>query len=191
MNNSMLSNKSIRLITICLIALMISATATAKNPFESTEEDKAIKIQDMGWTDRNYLEKQVASIDQLAREQLGTEVRQNLSDLDLLQRIIDLGLIKSKDTLALQAMGAVLGNVLAADITALEWKIYEDALGRSRALCAKGSRECLFPITMLSRRMETGLKPDVDKIYEDAIALIDQHLPQLPYGGGTMRKLRK
>ena len=171
------------------IFVLFSGVALA-NPFTDSAEDE-IKINDFGWSDHNYLEKQIASIDEIARKQLGTQVRKNLDDLALLQRIVDNNLISRNDTLALQAMGAVLGNVMSTDIPALRWKIYEDALGRSRALCVQDTRECLFPMTMLSRRMEKGLKPDVDKVYEDAIELVSAFLPHYPYGGGVMRKLHR
>lgn len=174
---------------ILLSFQLVSFTVCAQVTLDNGEEK--LRIEDLGWSDRNYLDKQVATIDELARTQLGTQVRRNLDDLNLLQRIIDRELIAQDDKQTAQALGAVLGNVLAEDITALEWKIYEDPVGRSRALCVKGTRECLFPITMLSRRMEVGLKPNVNKVYEDAIALMAKHLPQLPYGGGTMRKLGK
>lgn len=146
-------------------------------------------IEDMGWTDRNYLERQIERIDQLSRTQLGTQLRRNLADLDVLQQIVDRGLINESDTEALQAMGAVMGDLMRADVPSLEWKIYRDNLGRSRALCAKNSQECLFPITMLSRRMEAGLKPDVRKVYEEALALMNPYVTQMPYGGGPERRL--
>lgn len=173
-----------------ILSLLMCSSVTMANSFTDAQ-NKGVSIENLGWSDRNYLEKQVATIDEIARTKLGTQIRQNLSDLNLLQAIVDRGLIPRNATQDLQAMGAVLGNVMIADIPALEWKVYEDSLGRSRALCVKGTRECLFPITMLSRRMEKGLKPDVRKVYEDAIALMADHLPQYPYGGGTMRKLHQ
>jgi hypothetical protein len=182
--------KPLNLSAVWLLAVLIPGIALADS-YTAAVSNETFKIDELGWGDHTYLEKQVARIDKLARTELGTQVRQDLSDLDLLQRIVDRSLIDQDDTATLQAMGAVLGNVMTTDIPALEWKVYEDELGRSRALCAKGTHECLFPITMLSRRMEVGLKPDVDKVYEDAIALMAAHLPQYPYGGGTMRKLQK
>lgn len=179
---------NVRFLVLSLFLLACSLSAGANTT--SDTRGKEVKIEDLSWSDQNYLEKQVATIDEIARTQLGTQVRQKLSDLELLQRIVDRSLIPQTQVQDLQAMGVVLGNVMAADIPALEWKVYLDSLGRSRALCVKGTQECLFPITMLSRRMEKGVKPDVKKVYEDAIELMADYLPQYPYGGGIMRKLR-
>lgn len=154
-------------------------------------QDAKLVIEDLGWMDRNYLEKQVEKIDTLARTRLGTELRRDLSDLTVLQQIVDRELIGSKDIEGLQALGAVMANIMLIDVPSLEWKIYKDSVGRSRALCAKNTQECLFPMTMLSRRMEVGLKPDVKKVYEEGLSLLDDHVPQMPYGGGPERRLRR
>lgn len=148
-------------------------------------------VTDLTANDRAYTTRQIEMIDQIARTRLGTEVRGNLADLTLLQQIVDRDLMSEKDVEGLQALGAVMANVMIADVPSLEWKIYLDRVGRSRALCVKNSEECLFPITMLSRRMEVGLRPDVKKVYEEGLSLLDNHVPQIPYGGGPERRLRR
>lgn len=170
-------------IIVSMLFLVLPLTLAAQSP--------RMIIEEPGVIDRSYLERQVEKIDQLARTRMGTQVRKNMSDLDLIQSIINRELIPSTDTESLQALGAVMGNVLAADFPALEWKIYIDQLGRSRALCVTGTQHCLFPITMLSRRMETGLKPDARKVYDGAVELIEEYLPHTPYGGGVLRNFQR
>lgn len=167
-----------------LLAIFLAAAAALAQA--QTNSPKVI-IEEPGVMDRSYMERQRDKIDKLARTRLGTQVRGNMSDLDLLQGIVDRQLIDSSDTESLQALGVILGEVMVADFRALEWKIYIDSVGRSRALCITGTQHCLFPMTMLSRRMETGLKPDVRKVYEGAIDLVAEHLPHAPYGGGLLR----
>jgi hypothetical protein len=152
-------------------------------------QKEKLLIEDMGWMDRNYLEKQVNRIDELARKEVGHQLNLTMKDLDVLQQIVDRELINKKDTEGLQALGAVLGNLMLADVPSLEWKIYADPVGRSRALCVKNTQQCLFPITMLSRRIEVGLKPDVRKVYEEGLAMMDEYVAQVPYGGGPLRRL--
>lgn len=153
-------------------------------------ETKEITLTDLSWMDQNRIEKELSALNELAQTKIGTPIRRDLSDLDMLQRLINENLVARDDYDTQQAMGVALGNVMLADFpSTLEWKIYEDNLGRSRALCVRKTTECLFPVTMLSRRMEVGTKPDVKKIYNDAIMLIEKHLPKLPYDGGIMYKL--
>lgn len=150
--------------------------------FASIAQAQKATVSDFAWMDRNHMAQQVESIEKITRAKFGTPIRGNKSDLDTLQRIIDRNLIDQDDQLKLQALGAVLGNVMESEVEELEWKVYEDDLGRSRALCVEGTRQCLFPITMLSRRMEVGLKPNVERIYNDAMELVDPYLPKAPYG---------
>jgi len=73
-----------------------------------------------------------------------------------------------------------MGDLLAQELN-LHWVIYEDSVGRSRALRYKETDNYLFPMTMISRRREAGnLSPVVD-IYAQAVKLIKPQLPLLPF----------
>lgn len=159
-------------------------------PGALAQSTSSARISELGWIDKNQMEQEAAKLNELSVAKIGTPIRRDLSDLDTLQTLLDNNVVKQDDYKTQQAMGIVLGNIMQADFpTTLEWKIYEDSLGRSRALCVKESAHCLFPITMLSRRIELGIKPDTKKIYTDAIILMEKHLPQLPYGGGIHYRL--
>ncbi len=159
------------------------------NPTPAPPKKEAV-ITDLSWMDKNKMEKELTALSELTQTKLGAPIRTNLTDLDTMQRLVNQNLVAQDDYGTQQAMGVALGNLIQADFPAtFEWKIYEDEVGRSRALCVKKTSDCLFPITMLSRRMEVGTKPDVKKIHTDAILLMEKHLPKLPYDGGIMYKL--
>ena len=141
---------------------------------------EAFELDEFEWRDSRYQTKQWNQIDELARRHLGTQLKGDTSDLDVLQRLIYKGAVPQDDKERLQALGVVLGTVMEKEMN-LSWKIYTDKSGRSRALCALGARECLFPITMLSRRMEVGIIPNVNEVYQKARGLIEPHLDKLPY----------
>lgn len=183
---------------ICASLLITSASAlyaqTPMNVVSKTatpaEKPKEAIISELGWMDKNRMDQENTRVNELAQTKLGTPLRRNLSDLETLQRIVDKELVATDNFEIQQAMGVALGNVILADFpNTFEWKIYEDELGRSRALCVRKTNDCLFPVTMLSRRMEVGTKPDVKKIYNDAIMRMEKHLPKLPYDGGIMYRL--
>ena len=156
--------------TTCLMLLLLCVDSHAG----------AISIEELSWLQKQQLQNQVEQIDQLARLNLGQPVRGNPDDLELLQRIIYKGLIKPDDHMTLQALGAVLGNVMVSDL-GLEWKSYRDELGKSRAACIPKSTQCLFPITMLSRRMEVGLLPDVKQIYAETRDMVETYRKKMEY----------
>lgn len=151
--------------------------ATALLAWPALAEYKAPTLSDFGWGDKKHFERQRQRIDDVARSKLGTQVRGDKRDLETLQRIIHRGLFKKEQRLELQAMGVVLGDLLAKEL-GLSWHIYEDSVGRSRALCVQDTLDCLYPVTMLSRRIEVGLMPNVQEIYDYAVSTITPYIPK-------------
>ena len=177
-----------------LILSFLGAVCSAQTPLniqQSTAmDDIKLTVKELGWMDKSHMEKEVEKVNQLAQLKLGMQLHRDLSDLNLLQLLVDKNWVKNEDVVLQQAMGIALGNIMLADFpNTLEWKIYEDNLGRSRAVCAKGTKECMFPVTMIQRRMQIGTRPDMQKLYDTAIMRMEKFLPQIPYGGGILHKL--
>ena len=63
----------------------------------------------------------------------------------------------------------------------MHWVIYEDKLGRSRALRYQQTDNYLFPVTMISRRREVDNGSTVTAIYQRAVDLIKPQLSKRPY----------
>lgn len=141
-----------------------------------------ITLEELKWVDTGYLERQRLLVDEIARGEFGTRLRGDKSDLRVLQRIIDSGLINQTENKKLQALGVVLGDILVNELD-LEWKVYLDSVGKSRATCLKGTQHCLFPITMISKRARLGAKPDVAGLYDKGVSYLEDHIPRLPYSG--------
>ena len=148
---------------------------------QANARDAEPKIEELSWISQSFMSEQRITVDEISRKNFGTPIRGEKSDLQTLQRIVDKQLIDKDDKETLQALGVVLGDVFVKDVKELEWKTLEDHIGRSHVVCVKDTTNCLFPITMLSRRMEVGLKPKVNKIYNDALAEIKPFLPKLPF----------
>jgi len=164
-----------RLISLLLVTGLLSAAASAQLG-EPT-------ITELEWSDRHDLNEKIRTVDDLGRRNFGIPVRNDKTDLQLLQRIADEKIIDPEDTEKLQALGAVLGKVLERELE-VQWRIYDDQRGRSRALCIPDTQHCLFPLTMLSRRLELGLDVNVEKVYDNAVAALDPYLPDdNPYDG--------
>ena len=113
-------------------------------------------------------------------EQLANRLGRNLSgaadrDVETLQRMLDERLVAPTDTLTLQAMGVVFGDLLGSRLD-MDWVVYRDKKGRSRALRYREIEVYLFPVTMISRRHESGsdrrLKPLFDEIVHDTRLLL-------------------
>ena len=140
-----------------------------------------VRIGEPSYLDRQYMEQQRAIIQDLAQRHLGHGFSGDPQrDLDLLQRLLDERLVRPQQTRELQAMGVIMGDLLAADLD-MHWVIYEDQLGRSRALRYRDSDNYLFPVTMISRRQEADNRTSVTDIYHKARQIILDSRPPLPF----------
>ena len=139
------------------------------------------KVSALGTLDRQFMEQQRNRVDELARFDLGRQLQADKNhNLGILQTLLDRRVVTADQTVELQAMGVVLGDLLAAEL-GMKWVIFEDKYGRSRALRLGSSDNFLFPITMISRRVEAGAQVDVTAVYEKAYKIIDPYRTPLPF----------
>ena len=139
------------------------------------------KISELSYVDHQYMASQRATLDELARTGLGRQFNGDKnSDLAILQALLDRRLVRADQKRELQAMGVIMGELLADELD-MDWVIYEDNIGRSRALRYRESDNYLFPMTMISRRREADNLSPVTNIYQRALDLIVPHLPKLPF----------
>ncbi len=167
-----------------LLSLLLLMTVSAH---AQKSDDDGVTLSEPSWLDNNHLGKQRTMIDDIARGTFGEQIRGNKSDIATMQRIVYQGLVKDQDKIKLQAMGVVLGDIYVNEL-GLKWTIYEDRRGRSRAVCVVNTKYCLFPVTMLARRMEVGLVPDIQRIYDENADAIKAYLPKNPYDVSSHQK---
>ncbi len=162
-----------RILPVIMLGLALICTAASAQPEPVVEA--------LTQLDRKFMREQRQRIDDLARSRLGRQLnRSRKNDLDILQQLLDKKLVRADQTLELQAMGMVLGDLLAQDPSA-RWVTYRDQQGRSRALQIGSSDYFLFPVTMISRRAEVGAEVDVDAIFEKANTLMQPYRQPLPF----------
>ncbi|GGD78251.1 DUF3806 domain-containing protein [Croceicoccus mobilis] len=75
------------------------------------------------------------------------------------------GWVGPDDTWKLQSLGIAMGDALAQDLM-LNWVTIDDEYGRQPALNWPGTSILLFPVTMISKRIEDGERVDIDVMYE-------------------------
>ena len=155
-------------------------TATLLVAGASVAEDTA-RIGELSQLDRQYMMQQRDLLNDMAALELGRSFNGDRdNDLQLLQLMLDRRLVRPDQTRELQAMGVIMGDLLAAELD-MHWVVYEDSHGRSRALRYKETNEYLFPITMISRRQEADNDTPVAVIYQKAYDIIAPLRPDLPF----------
>ncbi len=76
-------------------------------------------------------------------------------------------------TYQLQSLGVVLGDALAF-YCGMEWVLVEDAYGRDPALSAPGTSILVYPLTMISKRVENGEAVDVFDLFNAVASDIER-----------------
>jgi len=120
-----------------------------------------------------------ADIDRIARQILhaqalveditGSPLTGGMSDLSLIQRVLDGGQVAPESTCTLQALGIAFGKVFVQNTAHYDWWMVEDEFGRDPALRFKQTSLLAFPQTMLSKRIEDGESVDVRELFDDLV----------------------
>ena len=125
------------------------------------EEDRAFVAAKRKWVRDHYTEN--------AEERYSTVK----GKLTLLDTILKSNWIKPDETVKLQSLGITFGDALAQEV-GLEWVFVEDEYGRDPALRLKGTSVLLFPMTMISKRIERGEDVDVYDLFGKALKGIEE-----------------
>jgi hypothetical protein len=128
------------------------------------------KIEPLNAHDRSRLEAQRKWVmDHLVpgKESLYEELDQKLR---LLDGILSNRWVHPEETVKLQSLGITFGDALAQKL-GFEWVAVEDEYGRDPALRLPGTTLLLFPLTMISKRIERGEEVDVVRLFR---AMCDQ-----------------
>ncbi len=169
-----------RFVITVLTGLMLSMITLTPSWAQSSswQQPSAIeqRIEPLSAIDRQFMANQRADVERRANA-LGRQLSGNASrDLDTLQRLLDTGSVGRDDLLGLQAMGVVLGDLLSKELR-MEWVVYRDRAGRSRALHYPNTDVYLFPVTMISRRYSVGADKPVAEIFSEVTADTAKRLP--------------
>jgi len=140
-------------------------------------DDEGIKPLDN--SDLTMSKRQREEIQKLVKQNFGPiELKGDTSELYLLQKILDKQLVSKEDSFGLQAMGVVLGDIMAKNLY-LNWVSTQDQYGKSRALQYQDTDHLLYPVTMISRRYQNDLPCDINQLYQEAKDWVSQRRSEL------------
>lgn len=128
------------------------------------------RIEPLNAEDSARLARQLDHAEVLVSEAAGARLSGNLSDLHLLQRVLDSKLVEPEATYSLQALGVAFGKVFVGDHDDYDWWMVEDAFGRDPAIRYKETALLVFPQSIISKRVENGDLFAVPSLYEQVLA---------------------
>ena len=158
--------------------LMLTLSLGSASLCHAQGADFDVLVEPLTAIDRQFMTEQRGRVEALANR-LGRGLTGNEDrDLDTLQRLLDERMVPASDTLTLQAMGLVFGDLLGNRLS-MQWVVYRDRQGRSRALRYRDLDVFLFPMTMISRRQEAGSDRRLRPLFDETVA---ETRPLLPGG---------
>ena len=93
--------------------------------------------------------------------------------LSLVDTILRNGWIEPCETVKLQCLGVAFGDALCQDL-GMHWVLVEDEHGRDPALTVEGTSIRVFPLTTISKRVESGAEVDVYELFSSACKTISR-----------------
>lgn len=145
---------------------LVASAVTALSVFAAggtVTDDQQIQGPDSG-----RIARQRALVETTVQERYGTSLPGGAEDLALLQRLVDDQVFRPEQTYELQSLGIVLGQVLAGHPD-FSWVTVQDEYGTDPALRYKATSILVFPLTMISKRIEEGREVDVEDLYASTL----------------------
>jgi hypothetical protein len=100
--------------------------------------------------------------------------------LRLLEVIVREGWVGKDETLKLQCLGVTFGDALAQSL-GMEWVTVIDEYGRDSALRKAGTTIVIFPLTMISKRVERGEIVNIAALFESTTKTVREMEGNLAY----------
>lgn len=132
------------------------------------------KITPLVDADQKRLEDQRAVVEKFLLDEGSRQTYQEVSGkLGTIQSILDSKTFRPNQTYELQCLGIVLGDAFVQK-SKMEWAMVEDESGRDPAVRLPGTTIIVFPLTMVSKRVERGERVDVVDLFKGVSAKIEE-----------------
>ena len=116
---------------------------------------------------------QIEHVSEMAATVCGAALTGGHGDLDKIQKIIDSKLIEVEATYSLQALGLAFGRIFIELHDDYSWCMVEDEYGRDPAIRYKQTSVLIFPLTIISKRIEKREIVDVQEMFAKLQATLD------------------
>lgn len=134
------------------------------------------KILELGPEDAERLAKQRAVVEKyLGDDESRVKYAKPAGKLGLLRALLAKKVFHANQSYELQCMGVVLGDTFVQDMN-FHWIVVQDDKGKDPAIRYKDTSIILYPLTMISKRIEKGEALDVFELYNSITAIVEEKL---------------
>lgn len=124
----------------------------------------------------------VVHASQVIEQALGEDLDGSRKDLGLIQRLLERSVVEPEATYTLQALGLAFGRAFLNEFPDYDWWMVEDEHGRDPAIRYKETSLLVFPMTMISKRVEDGEPFDVTELFDGLAGQLAELIQEGVYG---------
>lgn len=136
-------------------------------------DEQGQKITALTEADQQRLRDQRAVVERyLGNEDSKQKYKTAAGKLGTIRAILQGSVFKRDQTYELQCLGIVLGDAFVQEL-GMEWVMVEDTSGRDPAVRVPKTSIILYPMTMISKRIERGEKVDVFDLFNGIAAQVE------------------
>jgi hypothetical protein len=159
---------------LLLLACTVSGCAHGDTPEKKVPNQSEQKITALTDADQQRLRDQRAIVERyLGTEDSKQKYKTAAGKLGTIRAILQAGVFKRDQTYELQCLGIILGDAFVQEL-GMEWIMVEDEHGRDPAVRLPGTSIILYPLTMISKRIERGEQVDVFELFNGVAAQVDE-----------------
>jgi len=123
--------------------------------------------------DEARLAEQRAVIEAYLSDDSREKYKTTVGKVGTIRAILEADVFQPDQTYELQCLGVVLGDAFVQELE-MEWVMVEDEYGRNPAARLPGTSIILYPLTMISKRIERGEKVDVFDLFNGIADQVDE-----------------
>lgn len=147
---------------------------TGGQPEKKVPNQPEQKITALNEADQKRLRDHRAVVEKyLGSENSKEKYKTAAGKLGTIRAILQGNVFKPDQKYELQCLGIVLGDVFVQDM-GMEWIMVEDEYGRDPAVRLPDTTIILYPMTMISKRIERGENVDVFELYNGTAAQVEE-----------------
>lgn len=162
-----------RLIFLLLLVAFAGCDDRSKQSGSNVSTQPAQKVTTLTDADQQRLHEQRAVVEKYLADDVSRQKYQTAAGkLGLIRAVLQANVFKPNQTYELQCLGIVLGDAFVQELK-MEWVMVEDQYGRDPAVRVPGTTIIMFPLTMVSKRIERGEKVDVFELFNGVAAQVD------------------
>lgn len=146
---------------------------------EISLSDKSIFF-DMKLSDINEIKKRISEILEIEIDEI-EETHRSGKTIEIIQHLLDSNKITAEHIFELQSIGLAFGDYFRHNETSYKWVIVRDQYGRDYGLRYINTGIIIFPMTMISKRIEDGEKVIIKKFLNDLKITLEELINSKKY----------